>query len=213
MTKEGIQILMTSVCIPIAVYLYYRPKLNLFFKLLLFTFILSATSEILAELSNIYYKTNLYVYLAYVVINSLTISAMWYTLESYSKQEKNIICLIGFLLSLITIGVIITQSMLDTIYILMNVSVLLHLCFALQFFYHKIKNLDYKSKLLYDPYLIVALAFIIHALSTSVIMAARTIFPREYQMDILFVRQLFYLVYYLICSLAIYILHINQKRL
>lgn len=204
---------MFTVCIPILVYFFYRPKINLFFKILLSTFVLSAISEIVAYYSVKIYETNLVVYYINLIVNSLLITFMWYSIDTYSQKEKNFTILIGAIIFLLTLTIsILTNIVTYTIYIFIIISVLLHLCLSLQYFYHVITKENYISSVLKDPYLIIAAAFIMHALSTSVIVSVRPFVDQQYVIDVLFVRQIFYFLYYCICSYVYFLLYKTQNQ-
>ena len=201
-----------SALIPILVVLIYKPSLNLFFKLLLASIILSIVFDALGTLFIILFKNNITLFCFYCIFNSILSVFLWQKVPFYSSEDKNLIRLLGY----VFIGAMIILCFYfkftnEALYSVSSLNIFLGLILALHYYYQKI-NLASYTPLLRDPYFITATAYILFCLSTIIILAAQLHFENKpFFTYTWLLRQMFYLVYNIIIGYAFYVLFKTQQ--
>jgi len=209
-----IQVLMFSVIIPLIIYALFRPRIDLFFKYLLFLLLLYGLTEIISSVSMNYFDSNLEVYFISGVLECFLLMLIWYHQPSYSNIFKNITLIIGIVIaiSVILLGFLFELS--DIISIVLLQTIFLFFVYSIQYFINVIR-IPTEKFLLEDPYLIVATGFLVYALSTSTIFAALELIPDEKNLrfQIYLLRQVFFLVFNIIIAYSIYTLARQQHKI
>ena len=204
--------LMFTALIPVVVYLVYKPSLNLFFKLLLASILLSIFFDALSTTAAIYYRNNLALGCIYCILNTLIITLLWQKVPFYSIKIKMSIRNIGYTLIAIMILLnIYFTCTIGALYMLSCLNVFWALILSLLYYYQKIKRASY-TPLLQDPYYITATGVLLFSLSTNIILAAQIHLGE--QPDIVYtwiLRQAFYFIYNIIIGYAFYVLYKTQS--
>ncbi len=202
-----------SALIPILVILYFRPKLNLFFKLLFASILLSVLFDILGTVGAIYFNENIIIYCLYCLFNTVLITFLWTSLEFYPDSAKRFIRILGslFFTLMIIVGFSFNFTK-EALYIISSLNVVIGVVFPLHFLYQKITHSIYSSPL-NDPYFFAAAGYILFSLSTIIILTGQIRYSGEPFLVYAWVfRQLLYLVYNLIIGYAFYILYLSQTK-
>lgn len=201
-----------SALIPIVVTLAYRPRLNLFFKLLLASVFLSIVFDIIGTSLYFMKESNFAVYCLYCILNSILIVFIWQKVPFYSTGIKARIRLLGYVfVAAMVVANIYFKFTKDALYIISSLNVFLGLIYALQYYYQKV-TFSTQTPLLSDPYFITATAFILFNLSTITILAAQLLFENDPLFSYTWLlRQIFYLIYNIIIGYAFYVIYKTQQ--
>jgi len=201
-----------SALIPIIVFLIFKPTLNLFFKILFASILLSILFDAIADVLAFMDGSNLYTLFAYYICNTILITFLWQKVPFYSKQNISFVRNVGYtILGLMILAIAIYSDTPDSFYIVSSLSVVLGLLLALYYYYKKIL-LSSNTPILNDPYFITATGFILFSLSTITILACHVLYEGHNFLQYTWVlRQVFYLIYNIIIAFAFYVLYQTQK--
>jgi len=211
--REVIIGLQFSALIPILVIFYFKPTLNLFFKLLFASILLSVLFDIIGTASAIIYKDNIIIYIVYYLCNLILVTIMWKSLKFYPDKARKFVKALGsvFFILMVTAGLSFSFNK-ESFYIISSLNVVIGVIFPIHFFYQRIAHSLYTSPL-DDPYFFAATGYILFSLSTIIILIGQIKFAGETFMIYAWVfRQLLYLIYNLIIGYAFYILYISQTK-
>ena len=209
--REVILILQFSALIPILVIWFYKPQLNLFYKLLFASILLSIIFDVLGAAFSYYFKNNILIYCIYHIFNTILITTMWQKIPFYSLMRKKVISIVGYsILSLMIVAIIYFGVTANAFYIVGSLSIALGLFLALYFYAQKLAMSSYIFPLK-DPYFITASGIILFSLSQIIIVAALVQFEgSSFAPNIWLFRQVLYLIYNLIIGYAFYVLYKSQ---
>ena len=204
-------VLQFSALVPVLIILVYKPTLNLFFKLLFASILLSILFDIIGTTSTYFYKNNISIYCAYFFISSILVTYMWKRISFYPSSAKRLINIVGCIIVTLMVFVSLFFKMtIETFYTNSCLSVLLYLIFALQYYYQKI-TISLYTPILEDPYFIAASGYILFSLSTIIILAVQIHFKEKPFMEYTWVlRQTFYMIFNLIIAYAFYVFNKTQ---
>ena len=212
--QEVIIGLQFSALIPILVILYYKPSLNLFFKLLFASILLSVVFDILGTVGAVAYTNNIIIYCIYCLCSTILITLLWTSPPFYPEKAKRFVRIIGslfFILMLIFCFIYNFNN--DALFIISSLNVVIGVLFPLHFFYQKLTHALYASPL-NDPYFFAAAGYILFSLSTIIILIGQVTYSgQSFLVNAWVFRQLLYLVYNLIIGYAFYILYLSQTKI
>ncbi len=202
-----------SAIIPILVILIYRPSLNLFFRLLFASILLSALFDFIGTMGLFRLRSNIRIYIVYYLCNTILITFMWKSLTFYSDTAKNFVKTTGIIVFLLMIlAALYYNANKESFYIIASLNVLVGILFALFFYYQKLSLSSYTSPLS-DPYFFAASGYILFSLSTIIILSGMVQYSGHPFLEYTMVfRQLLYLIYNLIIGYAFYVLYISQIK-
>lgn len=201
-----------SALIPVIVILIYKPNLNLFFRLLLASILLSLFSDLLGNYCVYKYQNSLPVLSIYNYLSAILITLLWQKTPFYPDRIKNQVRYIGYsFLGAMIITSIVFKFDQEGFYILSCLNIFLGLVLALQYYHQKIILSTY-TPLLRDPYFITASSFILLCFSTIIILAAQLHFiGKPFVLHTWVLKQIFYLVYNILIGYAFYVLSKIQQ--
>lgn len=204
---------MFSVLIPLTTYAIVRPKLDWFFRWLLLLFVLFGIAEIASYITIETIGSNLLVYYISSIIFCIILSLIWYNHPNYSKRSKKGVVYIAIIniVSILVLTLMFNDLAITTKFCI-NQLTIVYFVYSIQYFIHTIRNPSERF-LLMDPYLIVATAFFVYALSTCSIFVALEMIPdeKDLRFQIYLLRQIFYLVFNVIIAYSVYILARQQQ--
>ena len=205
--------LQLSAIIPILVILIYRPSLNLFFRLLFASILLSAFFDFVGTVGMFKFKNNIQIYIAYYLCNTILITFLWKSIPFYNIKARGFVKTTGIIVFILMIlTAIYSNTIKEAFYVIASLNVLIGILFPLYFYYQKLELSSYSSPLI-DPYFFAASGYILFSLSTIIILTGMVRYSGEPMLAYTMVfRQLLYLIYNLIIGYAFYILYISQTK-
>ncbi len=202
-----------SALIPILVILIYKPTLNLFFRLLFASILLSAFFDFIGTVGMFVFSNNREIQCVYYMCNTILITYMWREIPFYNTNAKKFIATAGVVVfCLMVLSAIYFGITKESFIIIASLNVLIGIGFPLFFYYQKLRLSSYSSPL-NDPYFFAASGYILFSLSSILILTGFIQYESEPFMVYIWVfRQLLYFVYNIIIGYAFYILHISQVK-
>lgn len=205
--------LQLSALIPILTYVYFKPKLNVFFKLLLASILLSIVSDSIGTARYLNSKTTIVGYYIYFLLNTVLVAFLWQKIPFYNSRSKKLVLAIGTLIFFLMLFITLKYNFSsNAFYIVASLNLFLGFVYALYYYYQRIANSIY-SPISKDPYFYSASAYLLFCLSTIIILTFQRSFDGTNTVYFTWLlRQLFYLFYNLIISYAVYILYQTQMK-
>ena len=201
-----------SALIPVLIVVYFKPRLNAFFKLLLASIFLSIFFDITSTTFSLIFRNNLHVLCLYYISNAILITFLWQQVPFYAKKSRTLVKSIGFIfIGMMFLSLLVYKITIEAHYLVSCLSVFLGLVFALQYYYQKLREVVI-TPLIDDPYFITASAYVLFCLSTIIILAVHIQYDGQDNMKYIWLlRQFFYLIYSMIIGYAFYTLYKNQS--